>query len=273
MGNKKYSIGVFDSGFGGLQILRQIVKTLPHYNYIYLGDTARTPYGSRSQEVVFNFTIQAVDFLFKNNCWLVILACNTASSEALRKIQQKYLPKYYPERKVLGIIIPTVEEAVKIAKKRIGVIATEGSVVSGAFIREFKKLNSDLKIFQQPSPLLVPLIESNEERSPAANLILKNYLHPLIKEDIDTLILGCTHYGVLENKIKEITRNKIAIINEGKIIGQKLKDYLRRHPEIEQNLGKKSKIKFFTTDLTDKFKILGSNFFGKKIFPEKIELK
>jgi len=273
MGNKKYSIGVFDSGFGGLQILRYIVKTLPQYDYVYLGDTARMPYGSRSQKVILNFTIQAIDFLFKNNCWLIILACNTASSEALRKIQQKYLPKHYPERKVLGIIIPTVEEAVKIAKKRLGVIATEGSVASGAFIRELKKLNSDLKIFQQPSPLLVPLIESNEEHSPAANLILKNYLQSLIKENIDTLILGCTHYGVLENKIREITRNKIAIVNEGKIIGRKLKDYLRRHPEIEQNLGKESKIKFFTTDLTDKFKILGSNFFGKKIFPEKIELK
>jgi len=273
MANKKYSIGVFDSGFGGLQILRHIVKILPQYNYIYLGDTARTPYGSRSQEVVFNFTIQAVDFLFKNNCWLIILACNTASSEALRKIQREYLPKHYPKTKVLGVIIPTAEEAVKMAKKRVGVIATEGSVASKTFVKELKKLNPHIEVFQQSCPLLVPLVEANEENSPAADLILKNYLQPLIKKDIDTLILGCTHYGILENKIREITKNKIAIINEGEIVGRKLKDYLKRHPEIEQNLSKESKIKFFTTDLTDKFKDLGSKFFGKKILPEKVTLK
>ncbi len=273
MGSRKYSIGVFDSGFGGLQILRHIVKALPQYNYIYLGDTARTPYGSRSQETIFNFTKQAVDFLFKKNCWLVILACNTASSSALRKIQREYLPEHYPKRRVLGVIIPTAEEAVKMAEKRVGVMATEGTVSSKAFIREIKKLSSKLKIFQQPCSLLVPLIEENEERSSAADLILKKYLQPLIKKKIDTLILGCTHYGVLENKIRKITGGKIAVINEGKIIGQKLKSYLKKHGEIENKLGKNKKIKFFTTDLTDKFKTLGSKFFGRKIFPQKVELK
>jgi glutamate racemase len=273
MGNKKYSIGVFDSGFGGLDILRHIVKELPQYNYIYLGDTARTPYGGRSQETIFTFTTQAVDFLFKNNCGLIILACNTASSGALRRIQQEYLPKYYPKRRVLGVIIPTAEEAVKMSKGRIGVIATEGSVASGAFVRELKKLDSHIRIFQQACPLLVPLVEAHEENSLASGLILKNYLQPLIRNNIDALILGCTHYGILENKIRKIVGNKITVINEGGVVGRKLKDYLYRHPEIEQSLSKESKVRFFTTDLTDKFKSFGSKFFGKNILPEKVELK
>lgn len=273
MENKKHSIGVFDSGFGGLQILRHIVKILPQYNYIYLGDTARTPYGSRSKEVIFDFTSQAVDFLFKNNCGLIILACNTASSEALRKIQMEYLPKHYPKRKVLGVIIPTAEEAVKFSKKRIGVMATEGTVASGTFVRELKKLNSNVHVFQQACPLLVPLIESGEENSKAADLILKNYLKNLINKKIDTLILGCTHYGILKNKIEKITKNKIVVLSEGEIVGRKLKDYLIRHTEIEKNLVKKPQVKFFTTDLTDKFKNLGSKFFHKKILAKRVELR
>jgi len=269
---KKYSIGVFDSGFGGLQILRYIAKELPEYDYIYLGDTARTPYGTRSSGTVYNFTLQAVEFLFKNDCWLIILACNTASCEALRKIQQEYLARYSPKRRVLGVIIPAAEAAAKISKKCVGVIATEGSVKSGAFTRELKKIRPELKVLQQACPLLVPVVEAGEENSGAAELILKNHLFSLIRKNIDTLILGCTHYGVLEQKIKKIVGKKIEIVNEGKIVAQKLKDYLARHPEIEQKLGKNSKIKFYTTDLTDKFKILGSKFFGRKIITKKAEL-
>lgn len=270
--SKKYSIGVFDSGFGGLQILRYIVNELPQYNYIYLGDTARTPYGTRSPELVYQFTRQAVDFLFEQNCWLIILACNTASAEALRKIQQEYLPRRFPKRRVLGVIIPAAEEAAKYTKSRVGVIATEGSVASGAFVREIKKLDPRLKIFQQACPLLVPIVESGEGKNLATSIILKKYLQPLMKKRIDTLILGCTHYGVLENKIKKIIGNRVYIVDEGTVVGKKLKNYLQKHAEAEKMLGKNSKIKFYTTDLTDKFKVLGNKFFGKKITPQKVSL-
>ena len=271
--HKKFSIGVFDSGFGGLEILGKIVKELPEYSYIYLGDTARTPYGSRSQEVVYNFTKQAVDFLLKKECQLVILACNTASSEALQKIQKTYLPKYYPERRVLGVIIPASEKAVEITKNnRIGVIGTEGTVNSRAFERELKKINPKVKVFQKACPLLVPIIEAGEEKSPAADLILKNYLNPLIRRKIDTLILGCTHYGLLENKIKKIAGNRIKIVTEGRVVAEKLRDYFKRHPVTERKITNKNNVKFLTTDLTDKFRVLGSKFFGKKIHPEKVEL-
>ena len=267
------SIGVFDSGFGGLDVLKEIVNKLPQYNYNYLGDSARAPYGNRSQEMVYNFTVRAVDFLFSRDCQLIILACNTSSSEALRKIQREYLPKYYPDRRVLGVIIPAAEKAVdKTRNCCIGVIGTQGTVTSGAFKRELKKLNSGIKVFQNACPLIVPIVEAGEQDSEITELVLKNYLNPLIKKHIDTLILGCTHYGLLEDKIRKIVGENINIIAEGKIVAEKLKDYLDRHPEIETKLSKKSTIKFLTTDLTDRFKILGSRFFGKKIIPEKIEI-
>ena len=271
--NKKF-IGVFDSGFGGINILRSIVKKLPNYNYLYLGDTARTPYGTRSKEIVYEFSRQAVDFMFANNCELIIFACNTASSDAIRKIQHEYLPKHYPDKKVLGVLIPASEEAIiKTKNQKIGVIATENTVQSGAFIREIKKLNSKVKIFQKPCPLLVPVVESGEQNLKSTKIILKQYLYPLKKKKIDTLILGCTHYGILENQIKKIIGSNIAVISESKIIPKKLKNYLDRHPEIEKKLGKNKTIKFYSTDLTDKFILLGSKFFGKKIKAKKISLK
>lgn len=269
---RKYSIGVFDSGFGGIQILKHIVKELPQYNYIYLGDTARVPYGSRSQEVVLDFVIQAVDFLFKKDCQLIIFACNTASAKALRKIQREYLPKYYSDKKVLGVIVPAVEDATCNGYKSVGVIATQGSVASGAFVCEINKINPKIKVFQQACPLLVPIVEAGEEKSQITDLMLKKYLKPFINKQIDALILGCTHYGFLEDKIKKIVGKDVKVINEGKIVAKKLKDYLERHSEIEKVLGKKSKLKFFTTDLTEGFQILGSKFFGKKIKPERVNL-
>lgn len=270
---KGKSIGVFDSGFGGLDILREIVKELPEYNYIYFGDTARTPYGSRSQEVIYKFTEQAVNFLFKKGCELIIISCNTSSSEALRKIQRHYLPKEYPGKRVLGVIIPAAEKAFELTcNNRIGVIGTESTIASSTFLRELKKLNPKVKVFTKACPLLVPIVEAGEENSQATNLILKNYLSPLIRKKIDTLILGCTHYGLLKNKIKKIAGKRIKIVSEGKIVAKKLKGYLKRHPEIENNLGKERKTIFFTTDLTDKFKTLGSKFYGKRIFPKRAEL-
>lgn len=238
-------IGVFDSGFGGLHILKYLIKELPEYNFIYLGDTARVPYGTRSKKIVHQFTEQAVDFLFRKNCGLVVLACNTASSDALRKIQREYLVKNYPDRRVLGVLIPAAEEAVAKTRGRVGVIATPGTVSSGAFEREIKKLNPEIKVFQQACPLLVPIIEAGEEKNKITEIMLKQYLAPLLKKKIDTLILGCTHYGIVEKKIKKIAGN-VEIISEEKILAGKLKDYLARHPEIV--LSKNSKRTFYSTD-------------------------
>lgn len=263
-------IGVFDSGFGGLDILREIVNELPEYSYIYLGDTARAPYGSRSQDLIYNFTEQVVDFLFRQHCQLIILACNTASSEALRRIQREYLPKHYPKRRVLGVIIPAVETAKEMTKNnRVGVMATEGTVASGAFERELKKLNPTIEVFQNACPLLVPIVEVGEQDSEIAERAIKNYIQPLLKKDIDTLILGCTHYGLLEDKIKREAGQGIGVVSEGRVVAEKLKDYLKRHPEIENRFDRKQEIRFLTTDLTDKFKVLGSKFFGRAIIPQK----
>ncbi len=270
---KTKKIGVFDSGFGGLDILRGIVKENKEYDYIYLGDTARSPYGTRSQEIIYKFTVEAINFFFKNNCDLVIIACNTASAEALRTIQEKYLPKYYPNKKVLGVVVPATEEAVlKTRNKRIGVIATSSTVRSEKFIREIKKSDPSIKVFQQACPLLVPIVEEGVKNQEAINLILKDYINPLIKNKIDTLILGCTHYGLLKNKIKKIVGKDVTIISESSVVSKRLKIYLQKHKEIEQKLKKTGTVIFYSTDLTDKFKKLGSIFFGKKIDVKKITI-
>jgi glutamate racemase len=272
--SRNKSIGIFDSGFGGLDIMRGIVKKLPEYGYVYLGDTARVPYGTRSKEIVYDFTRQAVDFLFKKNCELIVIACNTASSDALRQIQRKYVSKYYAGKKVLGVLIPAAEAAVaKTKNKKIGVMATEGTVASGAFAREISKINPEIKIFQAACPLLVPLVEAGEQNSKITDLALQKYLKPLIGKKVDTLILGCTHYGVLENKIKKIAGSHVDIISEAKVVAEKLKDYLERHQEIDKKLAKKGRRNFYSTDLTKKFQVLGSKFFGQKIKVQKAVLK
>lgn len=271
--NGKKSIGIFDSGFGGLHIMRGIVRELPEYDFIYLGDTARTPYGTRSKEVVYDFTKQAVDFLFDSGCDLVILACNTASSDALRKIQKNYLPKSHADKKVLGVVIPAVEEAsAKTKNKKIGVIATQGTVSSRVFERELMKIDSKIKVFQNACPLLVPIVESGEHGSEAARLMIEKYLGHFSGKNIDTLILGCTHYGLLESRIKRVVGKDVNVISEAKIVARKLKGYLKSHPELESRLGKSGKHVFYSTDLTENFKILGSKFFGKKINVKKAEL-
>ena len=274
MNNRKGgAIGIFDSGFGGLDIMKGIVKELPNYNYIYLGDTARVPYGNRSKKVVYEFTKQAVDFLFGNGCEIIIFACNTVSSDALRRIQQEYLPKYYPEKRILGVIIPTVEHAVlKTKKKKIGVIATGGTVKSKAFIKEFSKVDNKIIVFQNACPLLVPIVEYGEHNLEKVNVILKKYLNPLLHKEIDILILGCTHYGILENKIKKIVGKKVKVISGPKIIAKKLKKYLQRHSEINKRLTKNAKYIFYSTDVTDKFEKLGGKFFGRKIEARKAKI-
>lgn len=266
-------IGVFDSGFGGLSVLRGIVKSMPEYDYIYLGDTARAPYGTRTKETVYQFTRGAVDFLFEKNCELIILACNTASSDALRKIQQEYLVEKYPGKKVLGVLIPASERAAETTKnKRVGVIATESTVQSGSFAREVGKLDGEIKLFQRACPLLVPIIESGEQNSKVIEAVLENYLSPLKKSGVDTLILGCTHYGFLEKKIGKIMGSHVSIISEEKVVPPKLSSYLQKHKEIENKLRRGNSVQFYSTDLTDKFQILGSSFFGKPLKVQKAVL-
>ena len=272
-------IGVFDSGLGGLHILRSIVRTLPHYDYVYLGDTARAPYGDRPQETIYAYTKQAVDFLFNRDCGIIIIACNTSSSEALRKIQDEYAPhrrtrRGVREKKVLGVLIPAAEKAtLKTKNRRVGIIATASTVASNKFVRELEKLDSNIKIFQQACPLLVPLVEAGEQNSPEMQTILKRYLRPLLRKNIDTLILGCTHYGILEKKIRAVIGPDIALVSESRVIPKKLKTYLTKHNEIEKTLSTRSTTRFYTTDRTDTFKTLGSKLFGRPIRVEKAKLQ
>lgn len=268
----KGKIGVFDSGFGGLSILKEIVKVLPNYNYIYLGDTARTPYGNRSQEIIYKFTKEGIDFLFKNGAEIIILACNTASSEALRKIQQEYLPEFYNGKKVLGVVIPASEEAVtRTRNKRIGVLATVATVASGSFKREIQKIDKMIKVYEVPAPLLVPIVEAGEDNSESARMIIKKYVKNVSAHGIDTLILGCTHYGILEREIKKNVTG-IKVVSEGKIVAQKLKSYLDRHGDIKAKISRTKHIEFCTTDSKGKFDVLASRFFGKKIRSKTVEL-
>lgn len=271
MGMKRNKrIGIFDSGFGGLHVTRYITQALPDYEYVYLGDSARAPYGDRSQRTIYAYTKQAVDFLFAKNCGIVIIACNTASSDALRTIQQEYGAK----KKVLGVLIPAAEEAVERTKnRRVGVIATTGTVASEKFVRELEKLDPSVRVFQNACPLLVPLVEAGEQNSPEMDTLLKRYLAPLLRKHIDTLILGCTHYGILERKIRKIIGPDIVIVSEARVVPRKLKRYLKKHREIEETLRKKPGAHFYSTDRTDNFRTLGSKFFGRPIRVEKAVLK
>lgn len=260
-------IGIFDSGVGGLFVLREIVKTLPGYDYIYLGDTKRVPYGNRSPAVIYSFTRQAVDFLFKNDCKLVILACNTASAQALRMIQREYLPKHYPDRRVLGVIIPTVEVIVEGDRvSRVGVLATKATVDSKSFLKEFKKRNPKLKVYQKAAPMLVPLIESGGLKF--IEPFLKDYLAPFQKARVQKLILGCTHYSAIAGKIQKQCAGKIEVLPQDKIVADKLAAYLKAHPEIEKTLTKNRKREFLFTDLTSSVKQIGKKWFGKSIRPK-----
>ncbi len=271
--NERKMIGVFDSGFGGLVVLREFLQALPEYDYLYLGDNARIPYGTRSDKVVVRFTAQAVDYLFRQGCHLIILACHTASAKALRTIQQVYLPLHYPERRVLGVVIPTVEEALARSRgKRIGVIATEGTVTSLSFDLELKKLDPGVEVVQQACPLLVPLIESGEQEWEGTEMILKRYLAPLKAARVDTLILGCTHYSILKDHIKAIMGDGLELICSGQVTAAKLVDYLHRHPEIETRLTRGGSRRYLTTDLTPRFQQLASLFMGQALTPEVVEL-
>jgi len=265
-------IGVFDSGFGGLVVLREFLQVLPEYDYLYLGDNARIPYGTRSDRVVIRFTEQAVDYLFRQGCRLIVLACHTASARALRRIQQVWLSASYPEHRVLGVLIPTVEEAVARTRgRRIGVIATEGTVTSLSFELELKKLAPEVEVIQQACPLLVPIIESGEQEWEGTTLILRRYLAPF-QGRVDTLILGCTHYSILKEQIRAVLGQGHELICSGQVTAAKLVDYLKRHPEIETQLTRSATRRYLTTDLTPRFAQLASLFMGHPLSSEVVEL-
>lgn len=250
------NIGVFDSGLGGLTVLKALLKELPEYNYVYLGDNARVPYGNRSPEIIYQFTKEAVDFLSGKNCKIIIVACNTSTATSLKRIQTEYMPDSYPDLKILGVIKPVVERIGEMNLSRIGVIGTKATVNSGAFIREINKVLPKAKIFQQACPLLVPYIEDSMRNKKVLELLLKEYLKPLIKKKIGGLILACTHYEIIEKEIKEIIGEKVKVVSEGKAAACKLKDYLKRHPEIESKLEKQGNIEYNFTDPSSDYKNL-----------------
>lgn len=266
-------IGIFDSGYGGLTILEKIRERMPQYDYLYLGDNARTPYGPRSFEVVYQFTRQAVEKLFNYGCQLVILACNTASAKALRTIQQRDLPIWDSSRRVLGVIHPTVELIDTITKtKHIGILGTVGTISSDSYTLEIKKMFPYITVTGEACPMWVPLVENREYNSPGADYFIKQHVDNILRKDsrIDTLILGCTHYPLLINKIKENLPDEITVISQGEYVAESLKNYLFRHPEIEGKLTKNSNCRFLTTESAEKFSEAASIFLHYPIKVERI---
>lgn len=269
-------IGVFDSGYGGLTILSKIREALPQYDYIYLGDNARTPYGTRSFEVVYEFTLQAVSKLFEMGCHLVILACNTASAKALRSIQVNDLPQLDPQRRVLGVIRPTAECIGHITQSRhVGILATGGTIKSESYPMEIHKLFPDIEVTGESCPMWVPLVENNEAESEGADYFIRKYIDSLLRKDhlIDTVILGCTHYPLLLPKIKQVVPGKIRIVAQGEYVAGSLKDYLQRHPEMDEKCTKGGNCSFCTTEAEDKFIESASTFLNQDITVQRISLE
>lgn len=269
-------IGVFDSGYGGLTILNKIREALPEYDYIYLGDNARTPYGTRSFEIVYEFTLQAVSKLFEQGCHLVILACNTASAKALRSIQMNDLPGTDPERRVLGVIRPTVECIGEMTRSRhIGLLATAGTIKSESYPMEVHKLFPDIEVNGVACPMWVPLVENNEAQSDGADYFIRKYIDQLLKKDaqIDTVILGCTHYPLLLPKIRKYIPDSIRVIAQGEYVAESLKDYLHRHPEMDAKCTKNGSCVFYTTEAEEKFIESASAFLNQQIDVKRISLE
>ena len=269
-------IGVFDSGYGGLTILHGIRQLLPDYDYIYLGDNARAPYGSRSFDVVYQFTRQAVMKLFESGCQLVILGCNTASAKALRSIQQNDLPKLDTQRRVLGVIRPTAEVIGKLTHSRhVGVLATEGTIKSHSYKLEIQKLWNDVTVTGIPCPLWVPIIENNEADTPGADYFVKKRIDLILERDpqIDTLILGCTHYPILMPKIRKHVPENVQIVAQGEYVAKSLQDYLQRHPDMEQRCTKHGTARYLTTENPEKFKENAQIFIHEEVNVEHVDLE
>lgn len=269
-------IGVFDSGYGGLTVLKELVNKLPQYDYLYLGDNARAPYGTRSFDAVYQYTFQCVKWFFAQGCPLVILACNTASAKALRTIQQKHLAGIDPGKRVLGVIRPTAEVIGNFTKTgSIGILGTEGTIRSESYPIEIKKFFPAVNIFQQACPLWVPLIENNEYDTEGADYFIKKGIEDLMNrsKEIDTILLACTHYPLLLNKIQQFSPAGIKVVSQGEIIADSLYDYLHRHPEIEEKCSKSSLINFYTTDSEEDFDRHSTVFFGRPLKSKHINIE
>lgn len=268
-------IGIFDSGYGGLTVFDKIRESMPDYDYIYLGDNARTPYGPRSFEVVYRFTRQAVIKLFSEGCQLVILACNTASAKALRTIQQRDLPELDPDRRVLGVIRPTVERMDQVSStKHIGILGTSGTISSQSYSMEIEKMFPHITVTGEACPMWVPLVENNEFDSPGADYFVKKHLDHILSVDpqIDTLVLGCTHYPLLTDKIRQYLPEGITLFAQGEYVAESLKDYLKRHPEMDRKLTRRGECRFMTTESADKFTEAASVFLKDRIEVEQISI-
>ncbi|MEO6720132.1 MAG: glutamate racemase [Ferruginibacter sp.] len=261
-------IGVFDSGYGGLTVLKEITTRLPQYDYIYLGDNARAPYGPRSFDTVYHYTLQCVRWFFEQGCPLVVLACNTASAKALRTIQQNDLEKIAPGKRVLGVIRPTTEIIGNYTKtKKVGVLGTTGTIQSQSYPIEIEKFFPGIQVFQEACPMWVPLVENNEHNSPGADYFIKQYIDNLFAQsnEIDTVLLACTHYPLMLNKIKSFMPDGTTVVSQGEIVANSLEDYLNRHPEITQQCTTGGNLKFFTTDSPTDFDAKAALFYGSPV--------
>lgn len=264
-------IGIFDSGLGGLVMTKAFREALPQYDFLYLGDTLHVPYGPRSANAILQFTTQAIDYLFDKGCPLVIIACNTASANALRCIQQEYLPINYPDRRALGVIVPTIEATISTGHTRIGLIGTAFTVHSGTYEEELRKLNPAIRLSAKATPLLVPLAEN--EGLHYAKPILQDYLAPLLADQIDSLILGCTHYPLFRSTLEEILPAGVDIIAQNEVVPPKLVDYLGRHPEIAARISKGASLHACLTDVTPTYNQIGASLLGQAVTFEKVVLE
>lgn len=262
------AIGIFDSGFGGLTVFQSIDKELPGYDYIYLGDNARAPYGNRSYETVYAYTLQCVKWFFEQGCPLVILACNTASAKALRSIQQLDLPNVSAEGRVLGVIRPSAEYIGLESKSgTVGILGTNGTVNSGSYLQEIHKFYPDLKVYQHACPLWVPFIENGDYEGEEVDAVIRKDVRALLDKDpaIDTVLLACTHYPLLEPRIRKYLPEGVRLVEQGPIVADRLRDYLARHPEIERRLSRNGTRAFYTTDDVDDFEAHATTFFGHPV--------
>ncbi len=268
-------IGIFDSGYGGLTVLSAIKRVMPQYDYLYLGDNARAPYGGRSFETVYQFTREAVEWFFARGCHLVILACNTASAKALRTIQQRDLPLIDPQRRVLGVIRPTTERIADLTSTgHIGVLGTEGTIQSHSYQMEICKLHPQFTVTGEACPMWVPLVENREHDKPGADYFVRQHLERLMARDplIDTIILGCTHYPLLLEKIRQYLPDGMKFVTQGNYVADSLRDYLLRHPEMDAKCTKGSSVNYYTTDTSDKFSQLASLFLQEDVDAKQIKL-
>jgi glutamate racemase len=268
-------IGVFDSGYGGLTVLKEITEKLPQYDYVYLGDNARAPYGGRSFDTVYQYTLQSVEWFFKMGCPLVIIACNTASAKALRTIQQNDLPLMGPDKRVLGVIRPTTEIIGNYTKtNQVGILGTRGTVHSNSYPTEIAKFFPGITVLQQACPMWVPLIENNEHLSAGADYFIKKNIAQLLNQaaDIDTILLACTHYPLLLEKLQQYVPAGTTLLSQGHIVAKSLQEYLAKHRSLDEKCTKNGKVSFYTTDSTEDFDKQGAAFYGKPIISTYLEL-